>query len=337
MQPAICAFSIPEIRVEKLMPARIATTMAPIEWALLGTLSVLWGGTYLFAEVALQEIGPLILVLARVALAAVALVLVVYASGHRLPASFALWGAFFVMGILNNLIPFSLIFWGQTRISGGLAAILNATTPLFTVVIAHCLTRDEKMSANRLAGVLLGIAGVAITIGFDALRELGLHLLAQVAVLGAALSYALAGIFGRRFQDVPPIVSAAGQVTATTALIVPTLLVLDQPLAPIALTLETWGAILGLALLSTALAYLIYFRLLASAGATNLLLVTFLIPVSATVLGASLLGEHLAMQHLAGMAMIGLGLATIDGRLLRILRRGPAPAPLSPTSSSKPT
>ena len=319
------------------MPGRIASTMGPIEWALLCTLSVLWGGTFLFAEVALKEVGPLTLVFARVGLAVVALVLMVYATGHRLPPSLALWGAFFVMGMLNNLIPFSLIFWGQTRISGGLAAILNATTPLFAVVIAHFLTRDEKMTANRFAGVLLGIVGVTITIGPEALRELGLHLLAQIAVLGAALSYAFAGTFGRRFQDVPPIVSAAGQVTASSALMVPTLLLLDQPWAPLVLSLQTWGAILGLALLSTALAYLIYFRLLASAGATNLLLVTFLIPVSAIVLGAGLLGERFAVQHHAGMALIGLGLATIDGRLLRVLRRRPVTPPLGPTSSSKPT
>jgi drug/metabolite transporter (DMT)-like permease len=319
-----------------LMPGRIAITMGPIEWALLCTLSVLWGGTFFFAEVALQEVGPLTLVLARVGLAAVALVLMVYATGHRLPASLALWGTFFVMGVLNNLIQFSLIFWGQTRITGGLAAILNATTPLFTVVIAHFLTRDEQMSANRLAGVLLGIVGVAITIGPDALRDLGLHLLAQIAVLGAAVSYAFAGIFGRRFADVPPLVSAAGQVTATTALMLPLVLLPGQPWTIPVLSLQTWGAILGLALLSTALAYIIYFRLLASAGATNLLLVTFLIPVSAIVLGASLLGERLALGHLAGMALIGVGLAMIDGRPLRLLRRRPA-APLAPTSSSKPT
>lgn len=306
------------------MPGQIAIRMGPIEWTLLGVLSVLWGGTFFFAEVALREVGPLSLVLARVGLAAVALIAMVYATGHRLPSSLAVWRAFLIMGLLNNLIPFSLIFWGQMRITGGLAAILNATTPLFTVVIAHFLTRDEKMTAGRVAGVLLGIVGVVVTIGPAALRELELHLLAQIAVLAAALSYAFAGIFGRRFQDLPPIVSAAAQVTATTALMLPVVALLAEPWTIADLGLRTWGAIMGLALLSTALAYLIYFRLLASAGATNLLLVTFLIPVSAIVLGAGFLGERLAAQHLAGMALIGLGLATIDGRLLRLVRPRPA-------------
>jgi drug/metabolite transporter (DMT)-like permease len=317
------------------MPAtRIARTMDPLEWALLITLSILWGGTFFFAEVALDDMGPFTLVFARVSIAAGALVLAVYASGQRMPRSTALWGAFFGMGALNNLIPFSLIFWGQTQITGGLAAILNATTPLFTVVLAHFLTRDEKLTPNRLAGVLLGVAGVVVLIGPAVLSELGLQLLAQVAVLGAALSYALAGIFGRRFRDVPPLISAAGQVSATTVMMLPVVLWLSGSWTAPLLGAWTWGAILGLALLSTALAYLIYFRLLASAGATNLLLVTFLIPVSAIVLGASLLGEELDPRHFGGMALIGFGLAAIDGRPLRLLRRrasrsAPAPSPVS--------
>jgi drug/metabolite transporter (DMT)-like permease len=303
------------------MAGRIARTMAASGWALLVALSLLWGGTFLFAEVALAEVRPITLVFARVGIAAGALWLAVYASGQRVPRRMALWGEFLVMGALNNLIPFSLIFWGQTRITGGLAAILNATTPLFAVVLAHFLTRDERMTPNRLGGVLLGVAGVAVLIGPAAFDELGLQLLAQIAVLGAALSYALAGIFGRRLRDVPPLVSAAGQVSATTVLVLPVLLWSDGAWSVPLLGPWTWGAILGLGLLSTALAYLIYFRLLASAGATNLLLVTFLIPVSAIVLGASLLGERLEPRHFGGMALIALGLAAIDGRALRLLRR----------------
>jgi drug/metabolite transporter (DMT)-like permease len=303
------------------MGSRIARTMGASDWALLIALSVLWGGTFFFAEAALDELQPLTLVLARVGIAAAALLVAVYASGQRMPRDVALWGAFFIMGALNNLIPFSLIFWGQTRITGALAAILNATTPLFTAVLAHFLTRDEKMTPNRLGGVLLGVAGVVVLIGPAVLHELGSQLLAQSAVLGAALSYALAGIFGRRFRDVPPLVSAAGQVSATMVMMLPLVLWLGGAWSMPLLSVWTWGAILGLALLSTALAYLIYFRLLASAGATNLLLVTFLIPVSAIVLGASLLGERLEPRQFGGMALIGLGLAAIDGRPLGLLRR----------------
>ena len=316
---------------------RIARTMGPLEWALVIALSVLWGGTFLFAEVALAEVRPLTLVFVRVGIAAGALLLTVYASGQRMPRNVALWGAFFVMGALNNMIPFSLIFWGQTQLTGGLAAILNATTPLFTVVLAHFMTADERMTPNRLGGVLLGVAGVAVLIGPASLRELGLQVLAQIAVLGAALSYALAGIFGRRFRDVPPLVSAAGQVSATTVMMLPAVLWLGDPWRVPLLGPSTWAAILGLALLSTALAYLIYFRILASAGATNLLLVTFLIPVSAIVLGGSLLDERLEARQFGGMALIALGLAAIDGRALRLLRRRASRSAPEPSVASKST
>ncbi len=299
----------------------INRTMGAVEWVLLIALSVLWGGSFFFAEVALVELRPFTVVLCRVGFAALVLIAVVHATGQRLPRRGGLWGAFFIMGALNNLVPFTLIVWGQTHIASGLASILNATTPLFTVLLAHLLTHDEKMTPNRLAGVLLGLVGVAVLIGPQALRGLGLHLVAQLAVLGAALSYAFAGVFGRRFKGEPPLVVAAGQVTATTVMILPVAFIADRlwtvPLPGAA----TWGAIAGLALLSTALAYVIFFRILAAAGATNLLLVTMLIPVSAILLGTAILGERLAAGHFVGMALIGLGLAAIDGRPLKALRR----------------
>ena len=222
------------------------------------------------------------------------------------------------MGTLNNLIPFSLIVWGQTHIASGLAAILNATTPLFTVVLGHLLTRDEKMTPMRLIGVLIGLAGVTLMFGAEVLGGLGLAIVAQFAVLGAAISYACAGLFGRRFKDTPPLVTATGQLTATTVLMLPLVLLVDRPWTLPAPSPSTWAAIIALALLCTAVAYVIYFRILAAAGATNLLLVTFLIPVSAIGLGVTVLGERLGPEHLAGMALIGLGLAAIDGRALKL-------------------
>ena len=225
------------------------------------------------------------------------------------------------MGAINNFIPFSLILWGQTHIASGLASILNATTPLFTVVLAHLLTTDEKLTPGRLAGVTSGLAGVAVMIGAEALQGLSTNVVAQLAVLGAALSYAFAGIFGRRFKDLAPLVTATGQVTASTVLILPVALIIDQPWTGAPPGVITWGALAGLALLSTALAYIIYFQILAASGATNLLLVTFLIPVSAILLGGLILGERLEPKHFAGMALIGLGLALIDGRLLRFRRK----------------
>jgi len=300
----------------------INRTMGAVEWTLLIGLSVLWGGSFFFVGVAVDGLPPLTIVVLRVGIAAFALNVAVVALGLRMPSDRRAWGAFLGMGLLNNLIPFSLIAWGQTHIASGLASILNATTPLCTVVVAHFLTRDEKMNAGRLAGVVIGFAGVVVMIGPGALQELGVNVAAQLAVLAAAIAYAFAGVFGRRFRqmDIPPLITATGQVTASTLMLVPMALVVDRPWTLPMPTTEVWGAVVGLALLSTALAYVLYFRILATAGATNLLLVTFLIPISAILLGATLLGERLATQHFAGMVLIGLGLAAIDGRPLARLR-----------------
>ena len=296
--------------------------MTSVEWLLLLMLSILWGGSFFFGELALNELPPLTLVLGRVGLAAAVLNIVVRVAGHRMPSDARLWGAFLIMGALNNFIPFSLIFWGQTEITSSLASILNATTPLWTVVLAHFLTQDERMSAGKLTGVTFGLIGVVIMIGPAALGGVGLNVLAQIAVLGAALSYAFAGIFGRRFKrlNVNPLVTAAGQLTGTTLMMLPVALIADQPWTLPPPKLITWGAVIGLALLCTAVAYVIYFRLLATAGATNLLLVTFLIPVSALMLGTTILKETLELRQMAGMVLIGLGLAAIDGRLWSFIR-----------------
>jgi drug/metabolite transporter (DMT)-like permease len=296
-------------------------TMGRREWGLLLLLSVLWGGSFFFSKVALAELAPFSVVLGRVAIAALALHVIVRLSGQRMPGDWSLWRRFFVMGAINNLIPFSLIFYGQTQIASGLASILNATTPLWTVLLANWLTSDERLTPMRLGGVLIGLAGVVVLIGPDLLGGLGLNVVAQLAVVAAAISYACAGIFGKSFKGVPPLITATGQLTATSVMMLPIALLVDQPwLRPLP-GLNTWAALLGLALLSTALAYQIYFQLLARAGATNLLLVTFLIPVSALLLGFSFLGERLTADDFLGMACIGLGLAAIDGRLPRWLWR----------------
>lgn len=293
--------------------------MCAREWSLLILLSTLWGGSFFFAKVALAELGPFTVVFFRVGLAALSLNVVASAVGQSLWRAGTPWRQLVVMGALNNALPFSLIFWGQTTITSGLASILNATTPLFTVLVAHALTRDERMTVRKLFGVLAGLAGVAILIGPD----LGGSIWGQIACLAAALSYAFAGVYGRRFQamGVAPMQAAAGQVTASAMLILPIMLFVDRPweLAspPSGIV---WAALAGLALLSTALAYVLYFRILAAAGATNLLLVTFLIPVTAILLGAAFLGEHLELRQFAGMALIGLGLAAIDGRITARLR-----------------
>ena len=302
-------------------PPAINRQMTPFEWGLVTVLALIWGGAFFFTEVALVELQPFTFVLGRVGFAAITLWVVVYLSGYRMPASFAKWRDFFVMGGLNNLIPFCLIVWGQTEISGALASILNATTPFFAIVIAHFLTADEKMSKNRVLGIVIGIIGVAVMIGPSVVGTADSALLAQLAILGAAISYAFAGVFGRRFAGTPPLVTAAGQVTASTILLLPVALIVDRPWQLPMPTLETWGAVLGVALLGTALAYIIYFRVLRTAGATNLMIVTLLVPVSAIWLGVVFLGESLNTGQIAGMALIGAGLLAIDGRVIKVFRR----------------
>lgn len=299
-------------------------SMGAAEWGMLLGLSVLWGGSFLFNGILVHELPPFTIVTARVALAAIALHIIVRMTGQAMPRDRQAWAAFFGMGFLNNVIPFLLIVWGQTHIASGLASILNATTPLFAVVVAHFLTTDEKMTGNRLIGVIVGFAGVALMIGPSVLSSLGSNVLAQLAVLGAAFSYSLAGIFGRRFRrmGLAPIIPAAGQVTASTVLLLPVALFVDHPWTLGIPSSEAWMALACLAILSTAIAYVLFFRILATAGATNLMLVTFLIPVSAILLGALFLGEQLQLKHFIGMAMIAVGLAAIDGRLFTLSLRG---------------
>jgi drug/metabolite transporter (DMT)-like permease len=311
--------------------------MTPLEWGLLVALSVLWGGSFFFNGIAVKELPTFTVVTSRVALAAVILLAALRLGGTRMRTAPGLWAAFFAMGLLNNAIPFSLIVWGQSHIASGLAAILNATTPLFTVIVAS-LTAHEKLTAGRAAGVVVGLIGVAVMTGADALRALGADVAAQLACLAAALSYAFAGVFGRRFRTmgVTAMETAAGQLTASSVVLLPVTLVLDKPWTLAAPSVAAIAALIGLAALSTALAYVLYFRILATAGATNLLLVTFLIPVSAIILGIAFLDEVLRPKHLLGMALIGCGLAAIDGRLWNRLaanhgRSRPAnDGPLSP-------
>ena len=299
------------------MSSTINQSMGVREWVMLIALSILWGGSFFFVELVVGELQPLTIVSLRVGLAALALWIFVFATGLRPPRSITPWVAFFAMGMLNNVVPFTLIVWGQTHIASGLAAILNATTPLFTVIVAGVFLADEKPTPIKFVGVAIGFFGVILMIGPKVLSGLGADVLAQFAVLGAAISYAFAGVFGRRFKTmgIDPVITAAGQVTASSILLIPIALAFDEPTNIIALGPKSWAAIVSLAVLSTAVAYILYFRILASSGATNLLLVTFLIPVSAILLGSIVLGESLEMIHFLGMALIGLGLAAIDGRL----------------------
>jgi drug/metabolite transporter (DMT)-like permease len=293
---------------------RISTSV----WAMLVLLSLLWGGSFFFVAVAVREVPPLTLVSLRVGLGAVALWLVVLASGQPVPRGRAVWAALALMGLLNNAIPFVLFAWAQTRIPSGLASILNATTPIFTALVAGALLADERLTRTKLVGVLLGAAGATLVIGPGVLAGLGSDVVAQGACLAAAISYAFSSVWGRRFRamGLQPIPTAAGAVTTSAAMLTPVALAVEQPWTHAVPSLDAMGGILGLALLSTTLAYMLFYRIMAAAG-TNVMLVTFLIPVSAILLGAIFLGERLAGTDFIGMGLIAFGLAVIDGRLLR--------------------
>ncbi len=293
--------------------------MSATDWLLLIALSVLWGGSFYFAKVAVLEIPPLTLALGRVAIAGAAIAVLVRPLGGTFPRDASTWRMFAVLAALNNAIPFTLIFWGQIHIPVGLASILNATSPLFTVVITHFATQDDKLTAGRAFGLIAGFLGVVVLIGPDLLSELGNHVMAQLAVLLAAFFYALGAIYARRLRDQKPVSITCGQLLMAALLLAPLALAIDRPwtLPPVSGAAIT--TMLALAIFSTALAYPMYFRILSRAGATNALLVTFLIPVSAILLGLVLLDERLDLRQFAGMAAIALGLAAIDGRPARYL------------------
>jgi len=299
-----------------MMNSANAPTMGAPEWVLLLVLSMLWGCSFFYYKVLVAELPPLTVVLGRVGLAALLLNIVLLLNFNPLPRAPRLWGAFLAMGLLNNVIPFTLIAWGETQISSGLASILNATTPVFTVLIAHGSSTNERLNWNRGLGALLGFLGVAVLVQPSALAGMrGGTSMGALACLAAALCYAIAGVFARRFKELPPLHVATGQLTGSTILLIPVACLVDRPWALPAPSAHAWGALGGIAVLSTALAYILYFRLLASAGATNVLLVTLLLPISALFLGAAFLGETISAWAIIGMVLIGLGLAAIDGRV----------------------
>jgi len=297
--------------------------MTVSQWAWLALLSILWGGSFFFVAVAVHSVSTLTLVLCRVGLAALVLLPVVWWSGLSLPRTAVAWLPFAGMALFNNILPFSLISLGQTQIASGLASVLNATTPLWTVLIAHLLTRDEKLTAGRIAGVALGVAGVAILIGPAALEGRTATAFGMACVTAGAISYGIAGVWGRRLRATPPIMSATCQLICSSVALLPIVLLIDQPwLNPLPST-SVIAALVALALLSTALAYLVFFHILAISGPANVMLVTLLIPVSSIALGTIVLGEVLLYRHILGALVIATALIVFDGRLLRRLANRP--------------
>jgi drug/metabolite transporter (DMT)-like permease len=300
-----------------LRPTALTQSMSASDWGQLLLLGFLWGGSFFFARIAVAEIPPLVLVLYRVSIATLVLHLWLGIRGISFAPVHARLGPFLCLAVLNNVVPFSLIFAGQKEIGAGLAAALYATTPLWTILVANLLTPDEKFSTTKLVGVGLGITGACVMIGPTLLSGLSGPIWAKLAVIGASISYAFAVVYAKRFRDIEPTVVATGQLTASTILMAPIVFLLYRPADIVTLSIPIWAAIGSLAVFTTALAFILYFNIIASAGAINASLVTLLVPTSAIVLGSVFLGERLQPFELAGMALILSSLLIIDGRFFR--------------------
>lgn len=289
-------------------------------WVEMGMLGMIWGGVFLAAAIALEEIPPFTLVAIRASLAAVVLWIYALIRGSRIPKGWGTWRALAVMGILNNAIPFTLLTLGQTQIESGLTSIFNAGTAVFGILIAAMFLKDERLTQRKLLGVILGISGIVFTVGFESLRTLDLRSLGQIACIGATISYAFAGVWARKnLSGLSPDSATAGMLTSAALAMIPIALLVEG-LPDFAYTPRTWGALLYYIPIATAFAYLLYFRILEMAGSANTLLVTLLVSPIAILLGALILNEQLPTRSYVGFSLIALGLAVIDGRLWKRLR-----------------
>jgi drug/metabolite transporter (DMT)-like permease len=302
------------------MNPAIRRQMGARQWLLLLILGLIWGASFFFNALALKGLPPLSIVALRVAGGAAFLWAALLVLGFRPPTELRQWRDLMVLAVINNIVPFTLIIWGQRDIASGVAAIINATVPFFTIIVAHLFTRDEPLATNQLAGVVVALGGIASMVGLDAISGLGRNVIGEVTVLGAALCYGFAGVWGRRLAHHPPLVTSASQTLLSSAVMLPLALLVDGT-APLAAASGTslLVAILGLGLLCTAIAYVLFFEILRSSGAGNVSLVTLIVPVNATLLGTLVLGEPLLLRHIFGMAAVAFGLALIDGRLARRL------------------
>jgi drug/metabolite transporter (DMT)-like permease len=287
-------------------------------WGLIAILSVLWGGAFFLIEVGLRSYPPITLVFLRVALAVPPMWIAMRFMGEKLPSDPRTWGLLAVVGAFNCALPFTLFFWGQQYLDSGYASILNATTPLWGVATAHFMTMDEKATPSRVIGVLVGMAGIIIMIGPDAMKGMSNNLLAQLACLISTIFYSLAAIFARRLSQsaLTPMAVATGQTMAAALMMLPIMLIIDQPWTMAMPRLDATLAAFAIALVSTALAYFLYFKLIDRSGASNAQLVAFLMPILAVILGIAFLRESLNGGQIAGAGFIAFGLLIIDGRLI---------------------
>lgn len=303
----------------------IRTQMNRRDWAILGALALIWGGAFFFIGVAVRHVPPFTYVFVRLTMAAIAMWAFLWWRGQPLALPRTAWSAILLLALLNNALPFVLFGWAQTHIASGLASILNATTPIWGVIVAHLFTADEKITPRKAVGVLIGFGGVAAMIGPALFASIGDSVLAQLACVVASLAYALAGVWARRFRKmgVSPISVTTSQLTVAAIMMLPMSLIGDRPWTMNFPPIEAIAAIAALAVVCTAFGYVLYFKLIDSSGATNALLVTLLVPPTAVLLGVAFLGETITPLDLVGLALIAIGLAAIDGRLLKVFATKP--------------
>lgn len=289
--------------------------MSLVDWLLLLFLSLVWGGSFFFNGIALRGLPPFLVVFGRVFVGSLALLTLCMAANQDVRPHLRRWRELLILGTINTALPFSLIVWGQQYITSGLASVINATTPAFTILVAHFFTNDENASIRKFAGAALGLGGVAVLIGTDALTDFGDHILGQLAVMGATFCYACSVTYARRLTGIPPLVMAWGQITGGAVVMLPLALITCRPWELPMPSLDVLGAVAGLGLFCSALAYAIFFPLLRRVGGTNVSLVTLLIPFSATGLGIAFLGEPLTTRLVIGMIIVSSAILIIDGRL----------------------
>jgi drug/metabolite transporter (DMT)-like permease len=301
--------------------------LGAVEWALIFLHSMMWGSAYFFGALALRDLPPLTITAYRLIPACIIVVGVCLLAGYRIPRTLDYWRRMFFLGLVNNMVPMALILWAQHQVSGGIAAVFNATAPLFGVILAHFLTADEKLHAGKIVGILTGVAGVAVLVGVDVATGLGGggttgSVFAKAALLAAAACYAIASVVARTSSHEPPFVIASGQMLSAFVVAMPLALIVDRPWLLPTPSLTAIGGVIGMGVCGSAFAAMLYFTVLRRAGATNTLLVTLLLPLTPILLGAAFLDDTLAPREIAGAAIIGLALLVLDGRLFKRARPG---------------
>lgn len=295
--------------------------MTSRDWALLAMCAVFWGSAYTFNKVIVTELPALTITAARLVIAASFLTLLATLQGVRLPPFGRQWHAFFVFTLFSNVVPFLFVLRGQRETASGLAAVIGATTPLFVILLAHVFTTDERMQGRKVAGVLVGMAGVAVVVGADALAGWSSGLAAKLSLVFAAFLYAVGAVYSKRIVGLPPIAMAAMQMICGMVIALPLAMLIDQPWSLPQPSRKVVLAIIGTAIIGSSLSAIAYFHILKRAGATNAMLVTLLVPITPILLGGLLFGERLLWREVIGAAIIGAALLLIDGRPLRWLMR----------------